>query len=92
MGVTGPKERATFSLSADVKERLEEAVPKSERSRYVENAITRSLRDDARKALAKFLDELPKASATGENSTDFLRRKRLEWDGRPIDVLEGSSE
>ena len=91
MGVTGPKERATFSLSADVKGRLEEAVPKSERSRFVEDAITRALREDARKAFLKFLDELPRSSG-GENSTDILRRIRLQADGRPLDTLEGSGE
>lgn len=89
MGMSGPKERATFSLSADVKAKLEATVPKSARSGYVEKAIARSLQEDARKALSELLDDLPKSATTGEDSTDYLRRKRLEWDGRPLDVLEG---
>jgi len=88
MGALGPKERATYSIAADIKSRLDSAIPKSERSSYVEQAIDRALREDARQRFRKFLDEIPKSTG-GENSTDFLRRKRMEWDGRPIDVLEG---
>ena len=93
MGISGPKDRATFSIARDVKARLEEVVPKSERSRYVEKAIDRALREDARQHLRKMLDELPRAaSVKGESTTDFLRRKRLEWDGRPLHVLVGRDE
>lgn len=88
MGATGPKERATFSLDSETKKNLEKAVPKSERSQYVEKAIDRALREDARKQLSQFLDDLPVASGD-ESTTDYLRRKRQEWDGRPADVLEG---
>ena len=45
MGISGPKDRATFSIARDVKARLEEVVPKNERSRYVEKAIDRALRE-----------------------------------------------
>lgn len=89
MGILGPKERATYSLSPEVKNRLDERVPKSERSRYVERAIERALREDAKADFFRFLEELPKSTKCTENSTDILRRMRLEWDGRPIDVLEG---
>lgn len=91
MNASGPKERATFSIAAGIKSRLEETVPKSERSRFVEKAIDQALRDVARQRLRKLLDTLPVASSNGESTTDFLRRKRLEWDGRPIEVLEGRS-
>lgn len=91
MNVTGPKERATFSLSPSVKNRLEEAVPKNERSRFVEKAIEQALRDDARRELMTFLDELPRSSG-GENSTEMLRRLRLGWDGRPVEQLEGHED
>lgn len=89
MGMSGPKERATFSLSSDVKKQLEDSVPKNERSRFVEKAIARLLKEDARKSLGQLLDELSKKPGDGENSTDYLRRKRMEWDGRPIEILEG---
>jgi hypothetical protein len=89
MGRAQPKERTTFSLSASVKDRLEDRVPKSERSRYVEAAIDRSLREDARKELLKFLDDLPKAAKGKDSGTEALRRLRLEADGRPVDILEG---
>jgi hypothetical protein len=92
MGISGPKERATYSIAADVKSRLEEVVPKSERSRFVERAIDQALRDVARGRVKKMLDELPLNASPEKSSTDFLQRKRLEWDGRPIDVLEGRDE
>lgn len=92
MNATGPKERATFSIAADLKSRLEENVPKSERSRFVERAIDHALRDMARQRLKKQLDTMRRTSTAGEDSTDFLRRMRMEWDGRPIEVLEGRSD
>lgn len=91
MGVSTPKERATFSIAADIKTRLEDEVPKSERSRFVEKAIDQALRAVAVKRLQKMLDELPRGSSgKGESTTDFLRLQRMKWDGRPIEVLEGT--
>ena len=58
---------------------------KSERSRVVKGADGRVLRKED---LEAFLDTFPK-TVVGENSTRFLRRQRLEWDGRPLDVLKG---
>ena len=92
MNLFEPKQRATFSIAADIKTRLDLAVPKSERSQFVEKAIDQALRDIARERVKKLLDELPVLQSDGENGSDFLRRKRLEWDGRPINVLEGSEE
>ena len=87
-----PKERATFSISADVKRRLDEAVPRNKRSHFVEKAIDRALRDMARQRVRKLLDELPLARSSGESSADFLQRKREEWDARPIEFLRGREE
>ncbi|MFI0842652.1 hypothetical protein [Mesorhizobium sp. IMUNJ 23232] len=92
MNASGPKERATFSIAADIKSRLEAAVPKSERSRFVEKAIDKALRDVAIQDLQKTLDRIRRPVSTGESSTEFLRRKRMEWDGRPIEILEGKHE
>lgn len=90
MGINVPKERATYSLDAATKRKLEEAIPASQRSRYVEQAIEAALRKDALKEFGAFLDNLPKTTG-GEDSVEFLRRKRREWDGRPIDVLDGET-
>jgi hypothetical protein len=92
MGISGPKDRATFSIARDIKSRLERLVPKSERSRFVEAALDKALQEIARERLKDMLDKLPRAAAKGESTTDFLRRKRLEWDGRPIHILEGRDE
>ncbi|PSJ57726.1 hypothetical protein [Kumtagia ephedrae] len=92
MNASGPKERATFSIAADVKSKLEAVVPKNERSRFVEKAIDQALRDVAIRNLQKTLDEIRRPATAEESGSEFLRRKRMEWDGRPIDVLEGRHE
>ncbi|PBC05970.1 hypothetical protein CK220_02035 [Mesorhizobium sp. WSM3860] len=93
MGISVSKERATFSIAADVKGRLEDEVPKSERSRFVEKAIDQALRAVAVNRLKRMLDELPRnSSAKGESTTDFLRTRRMKWDGRPLGVFKGSKE
>ncbi|MER8444521.1 hypothetical protein NKH52_15070 [Mesorhizobium sp. M1066] len=93
VGISTPKERATFSIAAEIKNRLEDEVPKSERSRFVEKAIDQALRAVAVKRLKKMLDELPRESSVrGESTTDFLRLQRMKWDGRPFDVLEGTKK
>ena len=83
------KERVTYSIAADVKRRLEEVVPRSARSRFAGSAIRHELREVARARLKKALDELSSHSSPQKSTTDFLRRMRLEWDGRPINLLEG---
>ena len=55
-------------------------------------AIDQALREVAKSRLKKMLDELRRPSSNDENSIAFLLRKRLEWDGRPIDVLEGRDQ
>lgn len=82
MGIDGPKGRATFSLSPGVMDRLEQAVPKSERSRFVEEALDEALRAAARRKAVATIQSVRGLSSGGEDSTDFLRRKRREWDGR----------
>jgi hypothetical protein len=89
MGMSGPKERATFSIDRAVKEELDTRIAKSGRSRFVEKAIAEALRQQAVAEFKQFLDGIQGSSRGGEDSTDYLRRKRLEWDGRPLDVLEG---
>ncbi|MCO5161654.1 MAG: hypothetical protein M9939_10990 [Mesorhizobium sp.] len=88
MGINIPRERVTFSIDANTRRKLEEAIPASQRSRYVEQAIEEALRKDALERFRTFLNELPKA-AGGGNISEFLHRRRLELDGRPIEVLEG---
>lgn len=89
MSGTASKERATFSIAGDIKGRLEKAIPRNERSRFVEGAIDQALRKAEAASFRDFLNALPKAPTGGESSTDYLRRKRMEWDGRSVDVLEG---
>lgn len=78
MNATGPKERATFSLSSAVKAQLEEAVPKNERSRFVEKAVAEALRKEAVEKLKETLDSIQGYSKGGEDSVELLRRLRRE--------------
>ena len=89
MNASGPKERATFSIDSTIKETLESQVPKSKRSRFVEEAIAKALKDAAKERALKMIRDFKPISTGGEDSTDVLRRVRLEMDGRPADVLEG---
>jgi hypothetical protein len=89
MNMSGPKERATFSIDRAVKQELDSRIAKSGRSSFVEKAIADALRRQAVVELKQFLDSIQGSSRGGEDSTDYLRRKRLEWDGRPLDILEG---
>ncbi|MER9328109.1 hypothetical protein [Mesorhizobium sp. M0488] len=90
MGISPPKERATFSIAAEIKNRLEDEVPKSERSRFVETAIDQALRAVAVKRLKKTLNDLPRgAHPKSESTTDFLHAQRVKWDGRSPDTLNG---
>ena len=89
MNASGPKERATFSIDSTIKQTLESEVPKSKRSRFVEEAIAKALKDAAKERALKMIRDFKPISTGGEDSTDVLRRIRLEMDGRPADVLEG---
>jgi hypothetical protein len=89
MGIAN-KDRATFSLDPAVKEALEERIPKSRRSAFVEQAIAEALRKEAVERFNRKLDHLA-ATATrgGEDSVEVLRRLRRRLDGRPAEVLNG---
>jgi hypothetical protein len=91
MGIDGPKERATFSIDAAVKQTLEESVPKSQRSAFVERAISEALRSQAANRVLKTIDEMPKARHP-DSVVDFIRRHRMLADARGIEVLEGRAE
>jgi hypothetical protein len=88
MGIAN-KDRATFSIDPAVKRTLEERIPKSRRSAFVEDAIAEALRKDAIARLGETLDRLAATSPeVGENSVELLRRLRRQWDGRPVKVLD----
>lgn len=91
MNASGPRERATFTLSPDIRRRLEQVIPKSERSRFVEEAVEIALQAASRRRALEALAAVKGLTKGGEDSTDFLRRKRMEWDGRPMELLEGKN-
>ncbi len=80
MGISGPKERATFSLDRAVKEELDAKITKNGRSRFVEAAIAEALRREAAAEFKQFLDSLQGKSKRGEDSVELLRRLRCERD------------
>jgi hypothetical protein len=78
MGMSGPKERATFSIDRAVKEELDTRIAKSGRSRFVEKAIAEALRQQAVVEFKQFLDSIQGSSRGGEDSVELLRRLRSE--------------
>ena len=78
MGIAN-KDRATFSIDPAVKQTLEERIPKSRRSAFVEEAIAEALRREAMERLSRTLDHLAAtAPQGGEDSVELLRRLRRE--------------
>ena len=72
------KERAAFSLSDDVKFTLEERIPKSQRSQFVDHAIAAALLEDAKRRALEAIDDAPATDTRGEDSVEVLRRIRRE--------------
>ncbi len=79
------KERAAFTISKALKAELEDVVPASKRSRFVEQAIADALLRDARKRALDALDKLPSyerraktasrfCAGSGRNGMSFLQR------------------
>ncbi|MEO4000757.1 hypothetical protein [Mesorhizobium sp. CAU 1732] len=77
MGIAN-KDRATFSIDSAVKQSLEDRVPKSRRSAFVEQAIADALRKEAVAHLKNTLDDIRASSVVGEDSVDLIRRLRDE--------------
>ena len=80
MGISGPKERATFTLDPAVKSKLESLVPRNERSRFVEDAIMTALGEAARQDALKAIREFKPYPLKGPNVVETLRQIRAERD------------
>jgi hypothetical protein len=78
--VNDHKERAAFTISKSLKAELEDVVPASRRSEFVERAIADALLRDARKRALDALDALPTHDTRGKDSVEVLRRIRQERD------------
>ena len=78
MGVTGARERATFTLAPSVKSRLEQQIPKSERSRFVEAAIANALRDEEKQKALDAIRNLKRFPLKGPGTVETLREARAE--------------
>jgi hypothetical protein len=88
MGIAN-KDRATFSIDPAVKQSLEDRIPKSRRSAFVEQAIAEALRREAIEQLERTLDRFATSSQPGAgDSLEVLRRLRQTTDGRPPEVLD----
>lgn len=78
MGVTGTRERATFSLDPETKARLERAVPKRQRSRFVEEAIEAALREEDRRQAIEAIRNFPRVKVKDGSVVETLREIRRE--------------
>lgn len=74
------RERAAFTLSAAIKSELEKAVPKSKRSRFVEQAIADALMERARQTARQAIRSAPAYPVRDGDSIATLQRIRAERD------------
>lgn len=72
------KESAAFTISKSLKAELEDVVPASKRSEFVEQAIAEALLRDARRRALDALETLPSYDTHGEDSVEVLRRIRQD--------------
>lgn len=72
------KERAAFTLSADIKAELERNVPKSKRSRFVERAIADALLQHAKRRALDAIKTAPAFPIGNQDSVEILGRIRAE--------------
>jgi hypothetical protein len=82
------KERAAFTLSSQVKFELEEAVPKSKRSQFVERAIADALMAQAKKQALEAIENAPAYQVLDKDSVELLRQIRQ---GRDLDLIDRNS-
>ncbi|MBK8456554.1 MAG: hypothetical protein IPL47_05065 [Phyllobacteriaceae bacterium] len=80
MNVTGPRERATFTLSPATRRKLDLFVAKSERSRFVEEAVEQALDIEARRKAVEAIRDFPRVANPAGDSTDVLREMRSDRD------------
>jgi len=72
------KERAAFTISKSLKDELEEVVPTSKRSQFVEKAIADALLKEAKRKALESLGNLPAFDTGGRDSVEVLRQIRRE--------------
>jgi len=78
--MSSSKERAAFTLSGAIKLKLENAIPKSKRSQFVEKAIADALLVEAKIEALKALDEPSGFNINGRDSVELLQRIRQTRD------------
>ena len=72
------KERAAFTIAKSLKDELEEVVPPSKRSQFVEKAIADALLKEAKRRALESLKSLPAYDTGGRDSVEVLRQIRKE--------------
>lgn len=87
------KERVNFTIDRSVRTKLEEHVPKSKRSAFVESAIEKALKDNAGKELLDWLDTMPKFTPKdGMGSVETLRKVRQNMSQSVLDGLSSKPQ
>jgi metal-responsive CopG/Arc/MetJ family transcriptional regulator len=72
------RERAAFTLSRSIKNELEETVPPSKRSKFVEQAIADALLKEAKRRAIESLQTMKVYDTGGRDSVEVLRQIRRE--------------
>ncbi len=72
------KQRIAITLDETVKDELTPSIPKQKRVQYVEMAIAKALREEAKKRALQAIDDLPSYPTSGEDSMEVLRQIRSD--------------
>jgi hypothetical protein len=78
MNAIEPKQRMTFSIDATVKRQFERAVPKSQRSNFVEDLIAQAVKEHATQDALKAIREFKPYPLNGPGVVETLRQTRAE--------------
>lgn len=83
--MTQLRERANFTLTPEVKFELETIVPKSERSKFVDQAIASALLAEAKRKALEAIADAPAYDTGGEGSVEILRQIRRRFQESAIE-------
>ncbi len=72
------KQRMAITLDETVKDELTATIPKQKRAQFVEMAIAKALREEAKKRALQAIDDLPSFSTDGKDSVEVLRQIRSD--------------
>ena len=68
--------KKTYSFSEENIKQLEQLIPKSKRSRFLDSALTRAIEEEAKAYALKTLESFQRIKTEGDSVTETLRKIR----------------